>query len=364
MLDNLKSRLGLRGCFQQLLLLALLLLLVTFLGVYSEFFFTTKNWINIFNNHMAHQLSLAIGMTFVIASGGIDLSVASILALSGIVMGLLKTTVPVSICIVIGLLSALAMGTFNGLLVANFSINPLIITLGTTPVFTGLGLIVTGGTPIYQMPLDFTRIAKYAVFGLPLPVIISAAVLIAGIVLLNHTKWGQYVLTTGTNETALKRLGINTKAYKVSVYALCGLLAGVASVIITSRMNVAEATAGAGSEMNAIAAVVMGGTYLSGGKATLLGTTIACLLLSVMKNGLTMMGVDAHWQTFIIGAILLLAVVVTEVWRRRKAGSTGDLAYQPLLGGDERGIRSCCKGIWRQDRSSSGSQRRRQTVSA
>lgn len=309
-----KSRLGLRECFQQLLLLALLLLLMAFLGAYSEFFFTVRNWINIFNNHMAHQLLLAIGMTFVIASGGIDLSVSSILALSGITMGFsLKAGISIPLCIVAGLLSATAMGAFNGLLVANFSINPLIITLGTTSVFCGLGLIVTGGTPIYQMPLAFTRIAKYTAFGLPLPVVISVLALAAAGVFLNCTKWGQYILTCGSNETALKRLGIDTKIYKVSVYALNGFLAGVASVIITSRMNVAEATAGAGMEMSAIAAVVMGGTLLSGGKGTLLGTAIACLLLSVMKNGLTMMGVNAHWQTFVIGVILLLAVVVTDL---------------------------------------------------
>lgn len=313
MIKDLKPKHLLRNCFQQLLLLALLLLLVTFLGIYSDVFFSTKNWINIFNNHMAHQLLLAIGMTFVISSGGIDLSVASILALSGIVMGLLKTAVPIPLCIAAGLFSAVAMGAFNGLLVVNFSINPLIITLGTTSVFSGLGLILTGGTPIYQMPLGFTRIAKYMVFGLPVPIVISAIALIVTVVFLNCTKWGQYVLTSGSNEAALKRLGINTKSYKVSVYALNGFLAGIASVIITSRMNVAEATAGAGMEMSAIAAVVMGGTFLSGGKGTLLGTSIACLLLSVMKNGLTMMGVNAHWQTFIIGIILLLAVVVTDL---------------------------------------------------
>lgn len=317
MIERLKSRLG--DCFQQLLLLALLLMLIAFLGIYADFFFSMKNWINIFNNHMAHQLLLAIGMTFVISSGGIDLSVASILALSGIVMGLLKTTVPIPLCIAIGLLSAAAMGMFNGLLVANFSINPLVITLGTTSVYTGLGLIATGGTPIYQIPLEFARIAKRTVFGLPLPVVLSAIALIVAIALFNRTKWGQYVLTLGSNEIALKRLGVNTKLYKVSVYALNGFLAGIASVIITSRMNVAEATAGSGSEMSAIAAVVMGGTYLSGGKGTLLGTTIACLLLSVMKNGLTMMAVNAHWQTFIIGIILLLAVVVTDLRQKYAA---------------------------------------------
>jgi ribose transport system permease protein len=307
----------LRNYFQQLLLLTLLVLLVIFLSIYSDAFFSVRNWINILNNHMAHQLLLAIGMTFVISSGGLDLSIASNLGLSGIFMALvLKADVPVPLSILLGLLSATLLGAFNGLLVSNFLINPMIITLGTSSVMSGLGLIITRGTPIYQMPVAFSRIAKHTVGGLPLPVILAGAVLVLGTILLNWTKWGQYTLTMGSNERALGRVGVNVKLQKISVYALCGFIAGVASIIITARMNVAEATAGAGMEMDAIAAVVMGGSLLSGGKSTMLGTTIACLLLSVMKNGLTMMSVNAHYQRFIIGLILLLAVLVTDLQQR------------------------------------------------
>jgi len=267
---------------------------------------------------MAHQLILAVGMTFVISTGGIDLSVGSILASSGIVTGiLLKAGLPIPLCIAIGIAAAVLMGAINGLVVANFNINPLIITLGTAAVYGGLGLIVTGGTPIYQMPQEFVRIVKHEMIGLPLPIVISILVLAASIVLLTCTRWGQYTLTLGSNELALTRLGVNVKLHKVSVYALNGLMAGIASIIITARMNVAEATAGAGMEMNAIAAVIMGGTLLSGGKGTLLGTTIACLLLSVMKNGLTMMSVNAHYQEFIIGAILLFAVLATDMRQKK-----------------------------------------------
>lgn len=317
MLNARHSPFKVHAYFQQLLLLTLLVLLVVFLCTQSDAFFTARNWINIFNNHMAHQLLLAIGMTFVISSGGLDLSVGSNLALSGILMSfLLKASLPIPLCVAFGLASATAMGVANGVLVSNFKINPLIITLGTASVFSGIGLIITRGTPIYQMPLAFTRIAKYTLFGLPLPIILSAAALVLGVLLLNRTRWGQYTLTLGSNEKALGRIGVNVKAHKTSVYAFSGLIAGVASVIITARMNVAEATAGRGMEMDAIAAVVMGGTLLSGGKGTLLGTAIACLLLSVMKNGLTMMSINAHYQTFIIGAILLLAVIMTDLQQR------------------------------------------------
>ena len=204
------------------------------------------------------------------------------------------------------------MGTINGLLVANFSINPLIITLGTSSVFRGLSIIVTGGTPIYGMPKEFLQFAK-GEYAIPLPVVLAIGVLICSVILLRYTKWGQYTLSLGNSSEALKRLGVNIAFQKITVYALSGFLAGVATIIISARLNTAEATAGTGMEMNAIAAVIMGGTLLSGGKATILGTTIACTVLSVIKNGLTMMSVDAQYQEFIIGMILLLAVIVTEL---------------------------------------------------
>ncbi len=303
--------------FQPLLLLALLIVLVILLSIYSDSFMTQKNWLNIFDNHMAHQLILAIGMTFVISTAGIDLSVGSILALSGIVLAtLLNAGMAIPLAILVALLAATAMGAANGLLVAHFSINPLIITLGTASVFRGLAIIVTGGTPIYGMPKEFLQLAK-GDFFMPMPILIALLVLLAAFVLLRYTKWGQYTLTVGSNSEALRRLGVNVAAHKVSVYALSGFLAGVATLIISARLNTAEATAGTGMEMNAIAAVIMGGTLLSGGKGTILGTTIACLLLSVIKNGLTMLSIDAQYQEFIIGMLLLVAVIVTELRQKR-----------------------------------------------
>ena len=132
-----------------------------------------------------------------------------------------------------------------------------------------------------------------------------------------YTKWGQYTLTVGSNSEALRRLGVNVAAHKVSLYALSVFLAWVATLIISARLNTAEATAGTGMEMNAIAAVIMGGTLLSGGKGTIVGTTIACLLLSVIKNGLTMLSIDAQYQEFIIGMLILVAVIVTELRQKR-----------------------------------------------
>lgn len=300
--------------FQPFLLVVVLLFLVVILSIYSDAFMTVKNWKNIFNNHMAHQLLLALGMTCVIVTGGIDLSVGAILALSGIVLSsLMNLGVPVLPAILAALFSSAAMGSLNGILVASFRINPLIITLGTSSMFRGLAIIVTGGTPIYGgLPKSFLQLAK-GNFIVPIPILIALAALIFMWILLNTTRWGQYTMTLGSNEEALRRLGVNVALQKISVYALSGLMAGIATLIITARLNTAEATAGSGMEMTAIAAVIMGGTLLNGGKGTIIGTTIACLLLSVIKNGLTMMSIDAQYQEFIIGLLLLLAVIVTDI---------------------------------------------------
>ena len=303
--------------FQPILLLVLLIALITGLGFYSDVFLTGRNWLNILNNHMAHQLILAVGMTFVICTGGIDLAASSILALSGIIMAMLANSgTPLCLSIVFALFASLLMGTLNGLLVSSFTINPLIITLGTASLFRGLAVIITGGMPIYGLPRQFHEFAMGSFF-IPIPIIMAGLILLAALIILRMTKWGLYSMVIGSNSTALTRLGVNVKLYKTSVYALSGLMAGTAMLIITSRLNTAEATAGIGMEMTAIAAVIMGGTLLSGGKGSMTGTAIACLLLAVIKNGLTLLSIDAQYQEFIIGFLLLLAVITTELKNQR-----------------------------------------------
>ena len=318
-----KSGIQLRDSFQSLLLLGVLLLLIVFLSLYSDSFLTAKNWMNILDNHMAHQLLLAIGMTFVISMGAIDLSVGSILALSGVFLGMsLQSGMSIPAAVGLCLLSAAAMGAINGLLVASLRINPLILTLGTSSVFRGLAIIITKGTPLYGMPKEFLQFAK-GDYWIPLPVLLSGTVLVLAWIVLRYTKWGQYTMTIGSNGEALKRQGVSIGWHKITVYMVSGVLAGLATVIITARLNTAEATAGTGMEMNAIAAVVMGGTLLSGGKGTVFGTTVACLLLSVIKNGLTMLSINSQYQEFIIGMLLLVAVIATELRQnhsRRKLG--------------------------------------------
>lgn len=302
--------------FQPLLLSVVLAVLITGLSFYSDVFMTERNWLNILNNHVAHQLILAAGMTFVICTGGIDLSASSILALSGIVLALLSnngTPLPLAACG--ALAAAVVMGTINGVFVSLFTINPLIITLGTAALFRGLSVIITGGVPIYGLPAAFQKLAG-GDFVVPIPILMAATVLLLSLILLSCTKWGLYLMSIGSNSLALSRLGVNVGMYKASAYIVNGLFAGIAMLIITSRLNTAEATAGAGMEMSAVVAVVMGGTLLSGGKGSIVGTAIACLLLAVIRNGLTLLSIDSQYQEFIIGLLLLVAVMSTEFKER------------------------------------------------
>ncbi len=302
----------LKDCFQQCLLLGVLVLLLACISVASEYFMTWRNWRNILD-HMSTQTLLSLGMTFVIATGGIDLSVGGIIALSGVAMAMLmRAGLPPEAAILAGLAFSLFQGWLNGVLVSSVSISPFILTLGTASLYRGAAIILTGGTPIYNMPAQFTRWGKGTGAAINPPILISVIAVVVAVVLLNFTKWGLYAQVAGSNETALKRLGVNVKRHKTSVYMFSAFMAGISALIITARLNTAEPTAGVMMELDAITAVVMGGTLMQGGKAGIGGTVIACVLLAVIRNGLTLLSIDSFYQQFIIGALLLVSVIATE----------------------------------------------------
>ncbi len=302
----------LKDCFQQCLLLGVLVLLLACISVASEYFMTWRNWRNILD-HMSTQTLLSLGMTFVIATGGIDLSVGGIIALSGVAMAMLmRAGLPPEAAILAGLAFSLFQGWLNGVLVSSVSISPFILTLGTASLYRGAAIILTGGTPIYNMPAQFTRWGKGTGAAINPPILISVIAVVVAVVLLNFTKWGLYAQAAGSNETALKRLGVNVKRHKTSVYMFSAFMAGISALIITARLNTAEPTAGVMMELDAITAVVMGGTLMQGGKAGIGGTVIACVLLAVIRNGLTLLSIDSFYQQFIIGALLLVSVIATE----------------------------------------------------
>lgn len=300
------------------MLIGFCLLLGLFLSLRTGIFFTGRNLINILEAN-SFKLLLAIGMTFVIASGGIDLSVGSILSLSAIFTALcMKQNIPVWLAILVGLLSGILMGLINGALIHFTGINAFIITLATSFLYRGLALIVTRGTPVSKLPAAYRVFGGGDIFQVESGVYMALLVLLLSIPLLYKMRWGHYITTLGGNPVALRRCGVRTGVWRISTFAVMGFLAALAGIIISARLNSAEPNAGLNMEMDAITAVILGGTPLHGGSAALAGTAVAVLLLGTIRNGLTLMSVSSYYQQFITGAILLCAVVTAEIRERRR----------------------------------------------
>lgn len=309
---------GIDKPFTQLFLLGILALLVIFLSIKSPFFLTWTNIRNILD-HSSLQLIMAIGMTFVISSGGIDLSVGSIVALTGICIGLLlKGGVSVVLSSIIGVLIGGILGVFNGIIISKLKIAPFIVTIGSMSLYRGLSLVITEGMPIYGFPIRFTYFGKGDLGKINPPIMIATFIVILSVFLLKYTKWGQYTLALGGNEEALRRVGVPVNFYKTTVYMFSGLTSGLAGLIFTSRLNAAEPNAGFMLESDIIAAVILGGTSMKGGKASISGTVIACLLLGVVRNGLTILSISSYYQQLFIGSIIIISVSISEIRERRQ----------------------------------------------
>lgn len=303
--------------FSKILLGAILIIMVLVLSLTSEYFFAWKNFRNILDQCSVY-LILSIGMTFVIASGGVDLSVGSIAGLSAAAMAvLMKSGVSVTAAVLIGLAAGILVGIANGSIISYFKINPFITTLATMIIARGIALVLTGGVSIYGFAQSFKWWGTGTIGPLNPPIILSLLTAGIGMVLLSKTLWGKYSISLGGNPEALRRTGVNTKLYRISIYAVSGFCAAVAGMIMAARLNSAAPLAGAGYEMDAIAAVVLGGGSLNGGSGSVLGTFIACLTLAVMRNGLTLLTVPTYYQQVITGTIILLAIIFAEVRNRK-----------------------------------------------
>lgn len=301
-----------------LLLIFFCLLLTVFLSLSTDSFFSWKNMVNILEAN-SYRMLLAMGMMFIIASGAIDLSVGSTLSLSAVIMAsVLVSGAPIWQGVVAGLLTGAALGALNGLLIHLTRINALIITLATAYLYRGLSLILTQGTPITKLPEGFRAFGCGDIWGMESGVIMAALAVLLLFPLFYHMKWGNYLTGLGGNPEALKRSGVPMGFYRITAFSAMGLLASLAGIIITARLNSAETNAGLNMEMDAICAVIMGGTALRGGKGNLPGTIVAVLLLGMIRNGLTLLSVSPYYQQFITGAILLAAVVIAELRERRQ----------------------------------------------
>lgn len=287
-----------------------LAVLVVLFSVLSSSFLTVGNMINLFRQIAINGL-IAIGMTMVITTGGIDLSVGSILGLTAMVSAYLMVSgVPAIVAIIICLALGALLGLVNGFIIAQYKLQAFIVTLATMTTFRGLTYVISDGKPISNISTSsaFTFIGKGDILGIPIPIFIFFIAFAIAYVVLNKTVFGRNVYATGGNETAAKLSGVDTKRTHMKVYVISGFLAALAGLILISRLNSAQPTLGDGYELDAVAAVVIGGTSLAGGRGRISGTLIGILILGVISNGLNIIGVSSFYQEIVKGLIILIAV--------------------------------------------------------
>ncbi len=287
------------------------------LSILTPYFLTISNLLNV-----AQQISIiaiiASGMTFVIITAGIDLSVGSILAFSGMVLAsALQAGLSVPLAFLVGLVVGLLSGSVNGLLITYGRLPPFISTLGMMSIARGAARLITGSRPISGFSESFRGFATAEVFHIPLPIIIMLGVYFIAHFLLTRTKLGRYTYAIGGNEEAAVLSGVNVKAYKIAVYSLCGMLSGLAAILLTARLNSAGPNAGIMYELDAIAATVIGGTSLMGGEGTIFGTLIGALIMGVLRNGLNLLGISSYIQDIVIGSVIVLAVLLDMALKKR-----------------------------------------------
>ena len=294
-----------------------LLVLCIGLWIATPYFATASNIANVVEQSAVVGI-VAIGMTFVILTGGIDLSVGSLVALAGVAMGTaLQHHWPLALAIGSGLLAGVVAGAANGVMTTVGKLPPFIATLGMMSVARGAALILADGRPISGFPASLRALATRDVLGVPGPVIFMLVLYAAAHMILTRTVFGRYVYAIGGNEEATALSGIDVRLHKTLVYAISGLSAGVCAVLLVARLNSAQPIAGIGYELDAIAAVVIGGTSLLGGSGSVVGTLIGALIMSVLRNGLNLLGVSSYVQQVAIGVVIVVAVLVDMALHRR-----------------------------------------------
>lgn len=300
--------------------LIVLLLLSIAMACLSDSFFTWRNLLTVLRQTSINAV-IATGMTFAILIGGIDLSVGSVLAICGaIAANLIASGMDIILAILITLFLGLAIGIINGLLISKGRLQPFIATLGTMTLLRGFTLVYTQGKPIGTGDgagsLIFGKIGSGYILGLPIPVYIMIIVFVIAYYILRHLRMGRYIYALGSNEEATVYSGIKTDKVKLFVYGASGILAALAGIIVTARLGSAQPTAGAGYELDAIAAVVLGGTSMSGGVGTIGGTAIGALIIGILNNALNLLQVPSYYQDVAKGAVILFAVLLD---RKQKA---------------------------------------------
>ena len=288
------------------------------LWILTPHFLTVANMLNVMEQTSINAI-VAVGMTYVIITGGIDLSVGSMLALSGVVLASgLKAAWPAALAVVAALGVGAASGLVKGLVIAFGRLPPFIMTLGMMSVARGGALLFTDGRPISGFGAGFRAIATGRVLGIPAPILLTLAIYALAHLVLSRTRFGRYVYGIGGNEEATRLSGVDVRFHKTMVYVVSGVTSAIAAVLLTARLNTAQPIAGIMYELDAIAAVVIGGTSLSGGDGNLGGTLIGALTMGVLRNGLNLLGVSSFLQQLVIGVVIIVAVLVDLMVKERR----------------------------------------------
>ncbi|MBC5649101.1 ABC transporter permease [Christensenella tenuis] len=305
--------------FDQLGIVIVLVALVVVIGISNSNFFSQENIINVLRS-TSYIFIIGIAMTFVLITGGLDLSVGSVMAVGGILAALAATNgIPLIPSMLIGFAFGAAVGIVNGLLVVKLNIPSLIVTLGMMYVCDGLSLIITQGTPVYPLPDDFKQMGQGSVGIIPNVVVVAAVLAVIGAFVLKKTQYGRSVYAVGGNRETARLSGIDTNKVQISVYVLSGIAAALTGILMAGRLNSAQPSAGNNYELKVIAAAVIGGTSMFGGSGNILGTLIGALLMTVIENGMLLMKLSAYWQSLIVGVIMVFAVGLDQ-YRRKRLG--------------------------------------------
>jgi inositol transport system permease protein len=298
--------------------LALILVCALFSSMTSRFLTSTN--ISVILNQVSVNAILAFGVTFVIIAGGIDLSLGSLVAVCGVVVALLSQNNEYSLWLaIIGtLIAGIALGALNGIIVVLTKVPPFIVTLGTMTIGRGVALILSKGRPISDLNESLNFLGNDDLFGIPIPILFLVLSYASCHILLTKTIFGRYVKAIGGNEMASYVAGVRVNRIKLYVYMISGLFAALAGILLTARINTGQPNAGLGFELDAIAAVIIGGTSTRGGKGTITGTLLGVLFIGVINNGLDLINVSAYWQQVIMGGIIILAVVLDGLYQKLK----------------------------------------------
>ena len=283
-------------------------------SILSPYFFTSDNILNV-SLQASITAIIAVGMTFVILTSGIDLSVGALVAFTGVATTSflkfnMQFAVLLPLAMIVGVVIGISSGAIAGTFITRFNITPFIVTLALMTIWRGASYMYTDGRPVWGLPEQFSFLGSGRVFAIPVPTIVMVAVYALAYVILNRTRFGRYVYAVGGNREAARLAGINTNLVLMSVYMICGALASLSGILLSSRMNSGQPNAGLMYELDVIAAVVVGGTSLFGGRGSIVGTFIGAMLIGILRNGLNLLNVNSYVQQVIVGVVILLAVLM------------------------------------------------------